>query len=66
MFEKFTTFVKTNKNEIIRKSLIVGGSVAGVIAAGVLISKIEPVDDGVEIVTHEDGSFTVKEATKED
>ena len=59
--KKIASNIVDHKDAIIRRSLIIGGSLAGIaLTAGFLTSGKE--DDSVEIEDNEDGSFTVKES----
>ena len=59
--KKIASTIANHKDAIIRRSLIIGGSLAGIALTAGFLTNIKE-DDSVEIVDNEDGSFTVKES----
>jgi len=53
MFKKLTNFIVENKDTIRTRALIVGGTLAGIVIAGALLSKIS-VDSDVIVIDEVD------------
>ena len=63
MIKKITTIIKTNKKEIQKKAIILGGTALGAFVAGVIVAKdAEPVD-GIVIVEED---ITVEEVSTDE